>query len=350
MPDIKKLLMSMPELTSVSGFERDGIESFKELTKPYFDEIIQTASDSLICYKYSAPEMQRQSQTLLIDTHFDEIGMMVSRVKDDGNISFKALGGLDLRSLCGSEVLVYGTEEIRGIIVPGSADTETDGSGTDTSGKLTDISELAIYTGLSAEQLCKKVKTGDSAAFVSPAIELPGGRIAGKAFDNRASIASVLYTMDLLDGDTHGWNIAWLLSSGEETNMRGAATGAFTVKPDAAVVIDVGFARVPQTQENETLIFGGGPSVSMSAVTDRRLSKAIISAAQKNDIKIQIIVEAMGTGTNANVIPFQNGGIPCAVVSIPLANMHTPNEIISCRDIVLTSEAIAAFIKEGTRV
>ena len=81
MPDIKKLLMSMPELTSVSGFERDGIESFKELTKPYFDEIIQTASDSLICYKYSAPEMQRQSQTLLIDTHFDEIGMMVSRVK-----------------------------------------------------------------------------------------------------------------------------------------------------------------------------------------------------------------------------------------------------------------------------
>lgn len=116
------------------------------------------------------------------------------------------------------------------------------------------------------------------------------------------------------------------------------------------VVIDVGFARVPQTQENETLIFGGGPSVSMSAVTDRRLSKAIISAAQKNDIKIQIIVEAMGTGTNANVIPFQNGGIPCAVVSIPLANMHTPNEIISCRDIVLTSEAIAAFIKEGTRV
>lgn len=39
MPDIKKLLMSMPELTSVSGFERDGIESFKELTKPYFDEI-----------------------------------------------------------------------------------------------------------------------------------------------------------------------------------------------------------------------------------------------------------------------------------------------------------------------
>lgn len=121
-----------------------------------------------------------------------------------------------------------------------------------------------------------------------------GGRIAGKAFDNRASIASVIYMMELLGGDTYGWNIAWLLSSGEETNMRGAATGAFTVKPDAAIVIDVGFAKGPQTKESETIVFGGGPSISMSAVTDRRLSKAVIAAAEKNDVKIQVIVEAMG--------------------------------------------------------
>ena len=338
MLDIKKLLISMPELTSVSGFESERIEDFKELIGPYFDEIVQTASDSLICYKYSASKTERQAPTLLIDTHFDEIGMMVSEVKDDGKISFKALGGLDLRSLCGSDAAVYGTEEIRGIIVPIDSGIGGDGVGANASGKL------------SSEQIRKKVKTGDSAAFISPAIELLDGRIAGKAFDNRASIASVIYMMELLGGDTYGWNIAWLLSSGEETNMRGAATGAFTVKPDAAIVIDVGFAKGPQTKESETIVFGGGPSISMSAVTDRRLSKAVIAAAEKNDVKIQVIVEAMGTGTNANIIPFQNGGIPCAVISIPLANMHTPNEIIDCEDIVLTSKALAAFIKDGGKV
>ena len=350
MLDIKKLLISMPELTSVSGFESERIEDFKELIGSYFDEIVQTASDSLICYKYSAPKTERQAPTLLIDTHFDEIGMMVSEVKDDGKISFKALGGLDLRSLCGSDAAVYGTEEIRGIIVPIDSGIGGDGVGANASGKLTEVNNLAIYTGLSSEQIRKKVKTGDSAAFISPAIELLGGRIAGKAFDNRASIASVIYMMELLGGDTYGWNIAWLLSSGEETNMRGAATGAFTVKPDAAIVIDVGFAKGPQTKESETIVFGGGPSISMSAVTDRRLSKAVIAAAEKNDVKIQVIVEAVGTGTNANIIPFQNGGIPCAVISIPLANMHTPNEIIDCEDIVLTSKALAAFIKDGGKV
>ncbi len=350
MLDIKKLLVSMPELTSVSGFEGEGIEGFKALTNPYFDEIVQTATDSLICYKYAPPEIRRQSPTLLIDTHFDEIGMMAGKVTDDGNIAFNALGGLDLRTLCGSEVVVYGTEEIHGVIVPIDSGVGIEGGEANTAVKLTEVSGLAVYTGLAAEQIRKKVKTGDSIAFVSPAAELSGGKIAGKAFDNRASVASVIYMMDLLGGDTHGWNIAWLLSSGEETNMRGAATGAFTVKPDAAIVIDVGFAKGPQTQEDGTIDFGGGPSVSMSAVTDRRLSKALIAAAGRNDIKIQIIVEAMGTGTNANVIPFQNGGIPCAVLSIPLANMHTPNEIIDCRDIVLTSKALAAFIKDGPKV
>ena len=39
MLDIKKLLISMPELTSVSGFESERIEDFKELIGPYFDEI-----------------------------------------------------------------------------------------------------------------------------------------------------------------------------------------------------------------------------------------------------------------------------------------------------------------------
>ena len=71
MLDIKKLLISMPELTSVSGFESERIEDFKELIGSYFDEIVQTASDSLICYKYSAPKTERQAPTLLIDTHFD---------------------------------------------------------------------------------------------------------------------------------------------------------------------------------------------------------------------------------------------------------------------------------------
>ena len=180
MLDIKKLLISMPELTSVSGFESERIEDFKKLIGPYFDEIVQTASDSLICYKYSAPKTERQAPMLLIDTHFDEIGMMVSEVKDDGKISFKALGGLDLRSLCGSDAAVYGTEEIRGIIVPIDSGIGGDGVGANASGKLTEVNNLAIYTGLSSEPVSYTHLADAAAAAVHAVIDaVSAGEVCG---------------------------------------------------------------------------------------------------------------------------------------------------------------------------
>jgi endoglucanase len=112
-------------------------------------------------------------------------------------------------------------------------------------------------------------------------------------------------------------------------------------------VLDVNLAFVPDTVRYKTVKPGDGPSVSISAVTDRSLTKAIIKYAKENDLRYQTVVEAADTGTDANSIAFVQSCIPTAVISIPLKNMHTYSEVISLGDVNDTAKLLAGFIKGG---
>ena len=95
--------------------------------------------------------------------------------------------------------------------------------------------------------------------------------------------------------------------------------------------------------------------VSVSAVTDRPLTDMILQVANDNDISTSPVVEATSTGTNASHVYVAGRGIPCAVVSLPEAGMHTASECISITDAenlirlirhIICSEKIAKSLRE----
>ena len=51
-----------------------------------------------------------------------------------------------------------------------------------------------------------------------------------------------------------------------------------------------------------------------------------------------------GTGTDANAMQLTREGIPTALLSIPLRNMHTPIETLSVKDLVRIGRLMAYFI------
>ena len=71
------------------------------------------------------------------------------------------------------------------------------------------------------------------------------------------------------------------------------------------------------------------------------------SLAKEQNIPYQI--EAMGgsTGTNADVITINCQGVPTALLSIPLRNMHTCCEVVDIKDIESTASLITAYICGG---
>ena len=76
--EIVSLIRSLVAIPSVSGTEERGRKALCELVLPYFDEYRQDPSGTHVFIKRCG---RKDARRLLIDAHFDEIGMMVSGIE-----------------------------------------------------------------------------------------------------------------------------------------------------------------------------------------------------------------------------------------------------------------------------
>lgn len=337
MQELKKFIFSLSALMSVSGSERYDKDALTELIGPYFDEYECDPLGNHIfikrCGREGAPK-------ILIDAHFDEIGMLVTDIKEGGFLSVTSVGGLDTRILQACEVVIYGEEKLYGVVASTPPHLQKPGDAK----KLKKVEELLIDTGYPKEELENIAPIGTPVGFAPKFTELLGGRIAGKGFDDKSCGACAAHAIAKAKKEELAGDVCLMLSSREEVGLVGARTGAFAIDPDLALVLDVNFARTPDTKKDETLVLGEGPSVSFSAVTDRRLTRAVIELAKEKGLKCQEIVEAKNTGTNGNIVGLTRHGIPTAVLSLPLKSMHTYSEVVSLDDAMELSKLVLAVI------
>ncbi len=337
MDKLKKLIISLSGLMSVSGSEIYDAEGLCELLAPHFDEYECDPIGNHIFIKRCGRE---NAPKILVDAHFDEIGMLVTDVKEGGFLSLTSVGGLDTRIMQASEVVVYGKEKIYGVIASTPPHLQKPGDAK----KLKKVEELLVDTGYSKEELLELAPIGTPVGFAPVYTELLGSQIAGKGFDDKSCGACAAYGIMMADRNELAGDVYLLLSSREEIGLVGARTGAFAIDPDYAIVLDVNFAYTPDTKKEETLKLGEGPSVSYSALTDYKLTRDIIALAKEKEIKLQTIAEASNTGTNGNVIGLTRAGVPSAVLSLPLKSMHTYSEVISVEDAMELSKLVCAIV------
>ena len=119
-----------------------------------------------------------------------------------------------------------------------------------------------------------------------------------------------------------------------------------TPDPDIASAVDVSFAYAIGEDERKCGKLGHGAMIGISPSLSREISENLINTAKKNNIPFQIEVMEGLTSTNADRYSVSRGGVKTCTVSIPLRNMHTPVEVIDLKDIELTAELLADFIKE----
>ena len=336
--DLKQLIYSLCSLMSISGHESTDSNALTKLVGKYFDEHKTDAVGNHLFIKKAA---KANAPTLLIDTHFDEIGMLVTDIKEGGFLTVTSVGGLDGAIMQASEVRIYGKETLTGIIASTPPHLRTKESAK----KLKDVDELMIDTGYSKEELEKIVRIGTPVGF-APVYRTLGGKdniIAGKSFDNKACAASAIYGISEVAREDLAANVCLLLSCHEETvRIGGIAPAAFSLKPDYAVVIDVNLASVPGVERGETVDMGDGISIAISAITDKKLTRLALELCEEKSIKCQKCAAPSSTGTNTTCLSIVSGGVPVADIGLPIKNMHTYTEVLDLND----AKALADFVKE----
>lgn len=330
--ELKELLLRLSDDVNIGGINEAINTVGKELSG--ICRIMNYNDGNLIAYFDKGKE-----ETILLDAHIDQIGMVVTSVEDNGFIKVSAAGGLDNRMLEGTPVKVHGKHKLVGVFcstpphLSGEKDAEPK-----------KIEELYIDLGM--ENLKELVSLGDKVTFKQTAKVLKNNRITGAAFDNRAGVAALVETAKLIKDLPCKYNVAMLFSDQEELGLRGAKLKAFGVFPNKAIVVDVNFGDSPDVPKEKSTELGSGAEISVSPVLSNEITKELISVAKSNDIKFSVFAVGGNTSTNADEISVVRTGIPTALVSIPLRNMHTPVEIIDILDVKAVAELLAAFVKE----
>jgi len=128
-------------------------------------------------------------------------------------------------------------------------------------------------------------------------------------------------------------------------NLGGAAAAAYQLQPDLAIAIDTTFGAQQGVSDDESYSLGGGPTIARGPNFHPGLFKALRDVAKEQEIKLQIEILPGNSGTDAWAIQVSRAGVPTALFSIPIRNMHTPSEVVDLRDISRVGRLMAAFIE-----
>lgn len=335
---MKTILKNLCSISAVSGDERYA-RGLVEQLRPLCDSVRQLPGGSIVAYKKSG---KPNAKKIMLDAHLDQIGLMVTRIDDNGFVHFCDHAGVDSKILPGAAVVILGKQAVRGVISAKpphllSADERE---------KPVKIADMTIDIGLPADKAQEVIRVGDKIALDCYVGELLNNCITGRSLDDRAGCAILLSILDLLKTETMDMDLYVVLSSGEEFGGYGAVAAALEVVPDEAIVLDVSHADMPAARSEDCGELGKGVMIGISPVLDRGITGQLLALAREREIPHQR--EAMGSNTYTNadgIVPLCNG-IPAALLSIPLRYMHTPQEVISLEDLVSVRALLLAYLRK----
>lgn len=334
----KDHLRTLVEAHAPSGHEAPIADILRDTWADLVDEFDGDKLGSLIGIK-RATHPTDSPRKIMLAAHMDEIGLMVREVVD-GFIFLHDIGGVDSRLMMAQPVMVHGKRQLPGVVatMPPHMLTAEDRR------KYPTMNDLVVDVGLPADEVAQLVRVGDLVTVDVPMIDLKERKVAGKAMDDRACIAVITTCLQELQRMTHCWDVYATATVQEEVGLRGATTAVNYIAPDAAVALDVGFADQPGMATADTGKLGGGPLLGIGANFHPKMVDKLKEVAKYYDIKWQSDVMPARSGTDAWAIQVAQAGVPTALLSIPLRNMHSPVETLDLKDIERAGRLLAHFI------
>lgn len=345
-----KFLKTLLNTPSPSGFETRGQKLWVEYVSQFADKVETDAYGN--AFATLNPD---GDPSVLFSGHVDEIGLMISHISDEGFLYFKGIGGVDRTLIRGQRLTIHGAKGpvpgITGLLAIHLQEP-------DDRNKVPEMHAMYIDIGVSSRKEAEKlVRIGDPVTYTAGFEELAGGRFAARGCDNRIGAWTAAEGLRLasLDRKKLKARIVAVSTIQEENGLYGASMAGYSVHPDAALVVDVTHATdIPNCSKPKhgEVFLGKGPVISLGSVNHPVINERLREVAAKNKIPLQAEANPRWTGTDADAIFKQKGGIPTVSIGVPNRYMHSPVEMIQYSDLERTAELLAGFAlsaKKGER-
>ena len=315
-----------------TGYEWEGQKIWMEYLKPYVDEFITDNYGTAVgVINPNAP------YRVVIEGHADEISWYVNYITDDGLIYVIRNGGSD-HQIAPSKWVDIHTDNgiVKGVFGWPAIHTRKDKS----KEQKPELDTIFIDIGAKDKEEVEKmgVHVGCVITYPDKFQLLNNDKIVCRAIDNRAGGFMIAEVARLLkeNGIKLPFGLYITNSVQEEIGLRGAEMITQTIKPNVAIVTDVCHDTTTPMIEKKTeglTKMGEGPVISYAPAVQNKLRKKIIDAAIANNIPFQRLASSRSTGTDTDAFAYSNGGVPSALISLPLRYMHTTVEMVHKNDV-----------------
>jgi putative aminopeptidase FrvX len=299
--------------------------------KPYVDEFITDSYGTAV-----GVINPKAKYKVVIEGHADEISWYVNYITDNGLLYVIRNGGSDHQIAPSKWVNIHTKKGIvKGIF--GWPAIHTRNRAKEEPPKLDNI---FIDVGCSNKKEVEAlgVHVGCVITYPDEFHVLNKDKFVCRAIDNRAGGFMIAEVARLLHENKVELPFGLYVTNSvqEEIGLRGAEMITQTIQPDLAIVTDVCHdtttPMINKKTQGETKM-GDGPVISYAPAVQNRLRERIIETAEKKKIPFQRMASSRSTGTDTDAFAYSNGGVPSALISLPLRYMHTTVETVHKNDV-----------------
>ena len=314
-----------------TGHEWEGQKMWMNYLRPYVDEFITDSYGSAV-----GVLNPNSKYKVVIEGHADEISWYVNYISESGLVYVVRNGGSD-HQIAPSKIVNIHTKTgfVKGVFGWPAIHTR------DRSREQTPKPDnIFIDCGCQTKEQVEKL-----GVHVGCVITYPDGfhvlnktNFVCRALDNRMGGFMIAEVARLLHENkkTLPFGLYITNSVQEEVGLRGAEMITQTIKPDMAIITDVTHdTTTPMINQKKqgAVKNGDGPVVAFAPAVQQKLRELIIDTAETNNIPFQRSALSRATGTDTDAFAYSNGGVPSALISLPLRYMHTTVEMVNKDDV-----------------
>ncbi len=319
-------LERLTALRAASGHEEVVFGELRRLLAPTFDRSETDAAGNLLLWRDGPPG----SPLLLFTAHADQVALWVREHLPGGFLRFAA-PAIDPACLPALGVEVHGRQGVVGMLPPHLRQP----------GAEVKEGERDLYIDFGPEAATDLPMVGEPVYFATEPRLLGEDRFCAAGLDDRASVAAIALALEELQGEDLPLTVLAAFTAQEETGRGGAAYLCRQVQPDAAVVLDVTFGQQPEVDQADLPLLGRGGAVGIGPNVPPGLHRWLEAVAAAGDIPCQREPLPGDSGTDGWRLQLAGLGVPTALLSIPLTSMHSPQEVVSVRDVSACGHLLA---------
>jgi len=333
----QEFLKNYLSVMSPTGFEAEGQKTWLEYMKPCIDEHFEDNYGSVAGIINPGKDFK-----VVIEAHADEISWFVNYISEDGFLYVKRNGGSDHQIAPSKRVNIMTANGIVKGVFGWPAIHMRKGDKNDTVPKPENIFvDVGCHSKEEVQEL--GINPGCVLTYEDEMTVLNNRYYTGRALDNRIGGFMIAQVARLLKENRKKKRLPFSLyivnAVQEEVGARGAQMITETIQPDMVLVTDVCHdtttPMIDKKSEGE-FAAGKGPALTIGPAIHNKLLDWLIETAKKEDIPFQHGAEGRNTGTDTDNFAFSNGGVPSALISLPLRYMHTTVESIAIDDVEQT--------------